>query len=188
MAIEAPPFDTQYSIVCANLSDGTHVVLQSDSSGRLLVNAAGVTLTCDDIDLDVFGITGGTGGDPGTGGKTLADLAAILGATTAPASGTVNKQLADIEANTDRMNLLAMNRISVSTDAALSGSVTINANVKRIILVPASVGVHQNLSAAATEATPSVLASHPHDVTAATAALIHLYAASAIDVDVYQYG
>jgi len=45
-----------------------------DSNGRLKVNATGVTLEADMIDLDTFGITGGVGGESGVGGKSLKDI------------------------------------------------------------------------------------------------------------------
>jgi len=68
------------------------------SGGRLPVNAGGVTLTCDQVDLDVFGITGGEGGEPGVGGKTLKDIYTILGLIrTACEALRVAKTIDDVE-------------------------------------------------------------------------------------------
>jgi hypothetical protein len=52
--------------------------LSFDDQGRLKVDASGVTITADNIALDQYAVTGGAGGDPGTGGKTLADIVTAL--------------------------------------------------------------------------------------------------------------
>jgi len=68
------------------------------AGGRLPGNAGGGTLTCDQVDLDVYGITGGDGGEPGTGGKTLKDLDTVLGSIrTACEALRVAKTIDDVE-------------------------------------------------------------------------------------------
>ncbi len=52
-------------------------VIIDDATGALLVELNG-PISADVINADFYAVTGGNGGDPGTGGKTLSDIDADL--------------------------------------------------------------------------------------------------------------
>jgi hypothetical protein len=105
--------DTALTVEQRLLAAIQYLLTAIDGTARLRVDASGVTITADTIALDQYAVTGGAGGDPGTGGKTLADLHALFGALSTPAAGTVNAQLAAAVAHLAEMRAAGLRTYEV---------------------------------------------------------------------------
>jgi hypothetical protein len=111
---------------------GAARILIDDVTGEQLIRLS-APIEADIINADLFAVTGGAGGNPGAGGKSLADLVTQL----VTMAGT--KTLADLLTRLNALPGISGNFLTSGQQTPAAGAavaMTAIANVKKIVIAP----------------------------------------------------